>query len=247
MNLFAKLIDIIYPPKCPICRVFLQKNYLSSGSKRRPFCHACYSDFHKITSPLCPICGRTFGSGIPEDHRCEDCLRSPPFFDALRAPYVYNGAIMKAIHRFKYGAESSVADSLGPLLAEFAQRWAREWDDIITIPVPLHPKRLRERGFNQSLLLARHVAGTRGSQPDFLSLRRVRHTRPQTGLKKEERRKNVQGAFHLNNADAFKGKKTLLVDDVATTGNTLNECARMLREAGASKVFCLTLVRTGDF
>ena len=113
------------------------------------------------------------------------------------------------------------------------------------MPVPLHLKRLRQRGFNQSLLLARHVADRLQCELDFLSLRRVRYTLPQTGLGKDERRKNVRGAFHLKDPEIVKGKTVLLVDDVATTGNTLNECSRVLKKAGCNEVFCLVLARAG--
>ena len=112
------------------------------------------------------------------------------------------------------------------------------------MPVPLHPKRLRERSFNQSLLLARHVARRLGFELDFLSLRRVRYTQPQTGLKKDQRRKNVRKAFDLKAPDVVKGRDVILVDDVTTTGNTLNECARVLKRSGAKNVFCVTLART---
>lgn len=111
------------------------------------------------------------------------------------------------------------------------------------MPVPLHPKRVRERGFNQSLLLARYVARGLKSDLDFLSLKRVRYTLPQTRLAKKERQRNVRGAFQLKTRDAVKGKTILLVDDVFTTGNTMNECARILKQGGSGKVFCVSLAR----
>jgi ComF family protein len=116
--------------------------------------------------------------------------------------------------------------------------------DFLTVPVPLHIRRLRERGFNQSLLLAKVVATDLGTQLDYLSLVRIRHTRAQTGLRKEERRKNVKDAFSVIYPEIIKGKKILLVDDVFTTGYTLNECARTLKKSGAMVVICLTLART---
>jgi ComF family protein len=149
---------------------------------------------------------------------------------------------MTAVHELKYGARSQVALSLGPLLANFAKQWLPSQVGM-TMPVPLHPKRLRERGFNQSLLLAKPVAGVLGTQLDFLSLRRVKSTQPQTGLGKAERRKNVRRAFEVANPAAINEKTILLVDDVATTGNTLNECARVLRRAGSKKVFCVVFAR----
>jgi ComF family protein len=180
-----------------------------------------------------------------EDHLCEDCLRKRPFYEAAWAPYRYEGAILKGIHRLKYGSKGFLADALGPLLSQFATERIDGSPSVLIMPVPLHPKRLRERGFNQSLLLARHVSGCLHIDLDFLSLRRVRYTPPQASLAKKERLQNVQGAFELKNSDAVKGRSILLVDDVVTTGNTLNECARILRKAGAEKVFGLSLARTG--
>ena len=238
-SLFLKLINIIYPPRCPICQKFLN-NGIS-------FCQDCSSKFQKITSPFCTICGTPFISDVEEDHVCENCLRKRPSYEVARAPYLYEGVLMTAIHKFKYGAKSFLANSLGLLLAEFAESWVKESENLLTIPVPLHPKRLRERGFNQSLLLARHVTIQLDTELDFLSLRRVRYTSPQTGLKKEERLKNVRGAFQLVNPKTVKKKNILLVDDVATTGNTLNECARVLKRSGCKKVLCLVLARTGRF
>jgi ComF family protein len=151
---------------------------------------------------------------------------------------------MEAIHQFKYAGKSHLAGSLGLLLTSFAKRWADGAHGYLMMPVPLHPRRLRERGFNQSLLLARYAAPLLDAELDFLSLRRIRYTQPQTGLKSEERRKNVRRAFHIVDRKVVKGRTILLVDDVTTTGNTLNECARTLKRAGSKKVLCLTLART---
>jgi ComF family protein len=114
---------------------------------------------------------------------------------------------------------------------------------FLTMPVPLHLKRLRERGFNQSLLLAKHIATGINGELDFLSLTRTKYTLPQTTLSKKERLKNVQNTFFLRTSDAVKKKNILLVDDVATTGNTLNECAKVLSLGGAKAVFCVTLAK----
>ena len=244
MNLLNRLIDIIYPPRCPICMKFFR----NSGSTNHDisFCRSCYGDFRRITSPLCPVCGTPFASKAQDDHLCENCLRKRPFYEATGTPYLYEGTIMTAIHQFKYGEKSFLGDPLGTLLARFAEEWVPRSGNLLTMPVPLHPKRLRQRGFNQSLLLARHVARRLDTELDFLSLRRVRYTPPQMGLKKEERRKNVRRAFGLQKAEVVEGKTVLLVDDVATTGNTLSECARVLKKAGCDKVLCLVVARTGN-
>lgn len=202
------------------------------------------ADFHAIASPMCPVCGRPFSSGAAEDHLCEDCLRKRPFYHAAWAPYHYEGAILKAVHRLKYGCKDFAAKGLGPLLARFAAARLEDLQGLVVMPVPLHPRRLRERGFNQSLLLARHVSQSLSAELDFLSLRRVRYTQPQARLSKEERGKNVRGAFQLRHDAVIRGRPILLVDDVVTTGNTINECARILRKGGAQKIYGLSLART---
>lgn len=153
---------------------------------------------------------------------------------------------MEAIQRFKYNSETHLTSSLGALLSSFAREQIPNPTaaGFLTIPVPLHKLRLKERGFNQSLLLAKILAADLGIQLDYLSLTRKRHTRAQTGLKKEERKKNVKDAFSVIYPDIIKDKKILLVDDVFTTGHTLNECARTLKKSKAVFVACLTLART---
>lgn len=152
---------------------------------------------------------------------------------------------MTAIHQCKYGRKSHLAETLGPLLATFSRTWLNHLNSPLIMPIPLHPVRLRERGFNQSLLLARFVMSALDAELDFLTLRRIRYTQPQTGLKRDERRKNVRRAFGVVDGEALEGRSIILVDDVATTGNTLNECARVLKRAGAKRVFGLVLARTG--
>jgi ComF family protein len=244
MKLFQPLIDLIYPPRCAICGEFLWKGRAKEDHEELLFGRPCFDGFSQITSPLCTVCGRPFVSRVGEDHACEDCLRKAPSCDMVRAPYLYEGGMMEAIHQFKYSGRSHLAHSLGPLLTSFVKTWLDRTADCVTMPVPLHPKRLRERGFNQSLLLARHVASRLGTGLDFLSLTRIRYTQPQTGLKSEERRRNVRKAFEVKDKEAVKGRSILLVDDVTTTGNTLNECARVLKRAGAEHVFGLVLART---
>lgn len=243
MSAFTSLLDIIYPPRCSICGEFLSKNRFVED----PFCQGCANGFTPLVSPICPICSTPFSSGVETDHFCEDCLRNRPEYEEICAPYLYEGTVLEAIHRFKYGAKVRLGKILGRHLERFAETRIRKTENLLTVPVPLHGKRLRERGFNQSLLLARHVARRLKTGLDYLSVRRLRYTLPQTGLGKKGRRKNVRAAFRVVTPDAVKGKTVLLVDDVATTGNTLNECAGALKRAGCEKVICLVLAKAGRF
>jgi len=243
VNVLKQLTQIIYPPRCVICGDFLWQAPFDAGDLPNSICRECTLGFSPINAPFCTICGMPFGSDRIENHPCEDCLRTKPFFQAAYAPYRYEGPILGAVKRIKYGQKTFVADAVGPLLAEFVKTRFMPLEPFLTMPVPLHPKRLRERGFNQSLLLAKHIATGINGELDFLSLTRTKYTIPQTTLSKKERRKNVQNAFFLRTPDAVKKKNILLVDDVATTGNTLNECARVLTLGGAKAVFCVTLAK----
>ena len=244
MKALKSLIDLIYPPRCLICQAFLQDQNTVQGGQDIPFCQTCFKEFTPIKSPICSLCGRPFSDGTEQDRICEECLRKRPSYDIARAPYLYDGALMTAIHELKYAQRSHLADPLGSLLDSFAQTWIAELKGSLIMPVPLHPKRLRARGFNQSLLLARCVASKTDSDLDFLSLRRTKFTKPQTGLSSEERKRNVRKAFEVVKRELVKGRTILLVDDVATTGSTLNECAKALKRAGADSVLCLVLART---
>ncbi len=245
MKVFSQLLDIIYPAHCPLCGRFV-----SSGENRchpHQVCESCQNSLTPITHPLCTICGMPFPALSGPDHPCENCLRKMPSYDTMRAPYLYAGPLMNAIQRFKYNSETHLASPLGGLLSTFARTLLPHPEEFVTVPVPLHKHRLRERGFNQSLLLAKAVASELRTTLDYLSLIRKRDTRSQTGLKRKERRRNVANAFSVTSAMIFKGTRVLLVDDVLTTGYTLNECARTLKKSGSLEVICLALARTvGD-
>jgi ComF family protein len=185
-----------------------------------------------------------FNSLSGEDHTCGGCLADIRHFRKARAFGVYNGSLMAAIHRLKYGGKTSLSKPLGALAKEtFYQFWEAGSIDLL-LPVPLHIKRLRERGFNQAHLVNKKWAGPEGVPFDGLTLSRNRWTEPQTSLTRAERRKNVKGAFSVRHPNKAKGRRILLVDDVFTTGATVNECSRVLMKAGAESVDVLTLART---
>ena len=242
MKLLSQLIDIIYPPRCYICNRFLHHNESISPSFH--LCNNCISQLTPITHPMCTICGLPFPNSTGSDHLCENCLRKRPWYDSFRSPYVYSGPLMESIQKFKYNTETQLMYSFGLLLSSFAKEWIPNPKDFVIVPVPLHKRRLKERGFNQSLLLAKVLATDLGNQLDYLSLIRKRYTQAQTGLKREARRRNVKDAFTIIEPGNIKDKKILLVDDVFTTGHTLNECARILKKSGAKNVICIALART---
>jgi ComF family protein len=192
---------------------------------------------------MCSRCGLPFISGAGEDHTCSECITERKYFRKARAFGIYQGTLMEAIHRLKYGRKTSLSKPLSALAKDtFYQFWDDSSIDLL-LPVPLHIKRLRERGFNQAHLVNKKWARLEGIPFDGLTLSRSRWTEPQTSLTRAERRKNVKGAFSLRHPDKVKGLRILLVDDVFTTGATVNECARVLMKAGAEYVDVLTLAR----
>ncbi len=197
-----------------------------------------------MTGPVCPSCGRQIGS--PEalshspDHRCLACRRTPPVFDQALAIGYFEGSLREAIHQFKYRPCRALG---GPLALWMAKNIRPVGGIDCVVPVPLHISRLRHRGFNQALLLAHGISEAFSLSLSYDNLKRVRPTRPQVELPGDERIKNVAGAFALMRPQEMKGKDIILVDDVFTTGATMNECARVLKDSGASRVTALTLAR----
>ena len=172
-----------------------------------------------------------------------------PYFLQARAWACYPTAeaedhpLRGVIQRFKYGRKVSVGKPLGRLMARGCRQYFSEVSLDLILPVPLHPKRLRWRGFNQAAIFAREVGYSWRLPMDPFVLLRSRETAPQTDLTEEGRRKNVRGAFSLALAGAVQGKRILLVDDVYTSGATINECSRVLVRGGAKEVHVLTLAR----
>ncbi|MDQ5988648.1 MAG: hypothetical protein CSYNP_04409 [Syntrophus sp. SKADARSKE-3] len=177
------------------------------------------------------------------DHLCGECINHKPAFSMARSVGQYKAALLEAIHHFKYGGKTAVGESMGRMMAAHPFPAINARDYSLIVPVPLHPKKLRERGFNQSAILAKALSGQYAIRIDFMSLRRLHYTEPQVGLGSKERERNVRKAFAVDKPDKVEGERILLVDDVYTTGSTLRECARCLMDAGAERVAALTLAR----
>ncbi len=232
-TLAAALLNVLFPPVCQLCE---------GDIKTGPLCKGCSGTFteHLLRGPLCTLCGEPFTTRSGPDHQCGDCIIERMPFSMARSAYIYKSAVLTAIHRFKYNGKTALAHPLGQLLAAKATELPVTPD--IIVPVPLHEKRLRSRGFNQSLLLAEEIKKHIDAELDYLNLQRTIYTKPQINLKADARERNVAGAFRLKNSAPFKGKKVLLIDDVFTTGATIRECSKILKRAGA-EVFALTLAR----
>jgi ComF family protein len=209
------------------------------------FCPDCRLGYGPLTAPLCPRCGRYYPDRRESGHLCQECQQDPGPIAEARAAGLHGGPLKAAIQSLKYRGKLQLAAPLGSLLEAARQtHWpAGGWG--VVLAVPLHPRRLRQRGFNQVDLLIRR--GWRSAEavavhrPGILVRRRA--TPPQAGRDRAARRRNIRGAFQVTDPAAVEGRRILLVDDVLTTGATAEECARALLAAGAWRVDLLTLSR----
>jgi ComF family protein len=264
----------VFPSKCLVCNAFYQiperNRYRISainiaGERARPFsiraqaqkslanclCPGCLTDLILVESPLCTGCGIPFAGRQGADHYCGACLASGNRSGIARAPLVYDKFMSEVIHSFKYRGKIQLAEPLSELLlTAFMFFWDIDAIDII-LPVPLHPSRLRQRGFNQAYLLignwprlaVRHAGDLSRIQIERELLIRTTPTVPQSALGRDQRAENIKGAFDLAHKETVQEKNILLIDDVYTTGATVNECGRLLLKCGARKVDVLTLAR----
>jgi ComF family protein len=244
-SLFATL----FPSDCRLCGSPLV------NISRLPVCLECLSAMRPIAGGVCSICGERLVSphafsGAQGEPCCGLCRRLTPPFTKAAAYGSYVGGLRDLLHLLKYEQVRPAANVLGRMLAEAMARLERSFGPgaIVVVPVPLHARKLRQRGFNQSELIARAALKLRPS-PDRLTLnphvlQRRRETQSQTGLSSHQRRENVRGAFAVVKPAEVAHRKVLLVDDVFTTGTTVSECARILRRAGASAIYVATVART---
>lgn len=232
----SSLLELCFPRVCAGCGKI---NVLDAGF----WCRHCREELTIIGSPFCPRCGRPF-QNAPEssDHLCGECMESAFHFDTARSAVLHTGIVRDRIHQYKFGGRLYWIPAFVELCESTCARWHLEPLDLI-MPVPLHLKRLKERGFNQSGLLAKELGRRLNVRVSFDSLVRSIWTQPQTRLNREDRLKNVRGAFEVTNPVTVRNGRILVVDDVFTTGETLSECARTLKKAGAAEVHALTITR----
>jgi ComF family protein len=215
----ALALDFVLPPTCGVC-----------GTAGSFLCARCRAALPVAAPPRCRRCWR-----IGDRPVCAACRDSP--LAGARSAYVFDGGARALVHALKYDSMRALAAPMGELLADAFE--ADPFPVDLVLPVPLHGRRQRRRGFNQSELLGRAVARRASLELDITSLRRVRNTAPQVQVRDPRRRaQNVQGAFRCD--ERVNGRRVLLVDDVLTTGVTLRECARTLRRSGAASVWALT-------
>ena len=235
LNPLPALGSLFYPPICVVCFGTVEGiEYL---------CPNCLGRAPRIVPPFCAKCSEPFLGAITQTFSCANCEHRTLHFDAAVAAYRSRGLVRQLVHDFKYGRQRHLRYPLAEWLGETlndARLRSRRFDLIV--PVPLHPARERERGFNQATLIAELLAN-RLSLPLRPVLERIRYTTTQTAYDRAERMENLQDAFRLRKNRDVRGLRVLLIDDVLTTGSTLSECARVLKAAGAISVHAATAAR----
>lgn len=229
---------MLFPPKCLVCD---EKIYAHGA---QGICSFCCNKVVYVHSPLCLICGRTFEAFGDEDHICEKCLRTEPPYCLARAVTIYADPVNTLLHRLKYKFDTSAV----PPLLKIAQSFdfsPFETCNII-IPVPLHPRRLKKRGLNHALILARLFFPNKKEFIQSNILLRTLDTISQTRLNGVARRENLRSAFSVRNKKLIENASVCLVDDILTTGTTVIECSKALKEAGAVEVRVLTMARVEE-
>lgn len=230
------IVNLLLPMYCKQCgvRLLTEENNF--------FCPDCWESVMRIERPFCTLCGKPHqkmvGLGSAANFPCADCRDKPNrYLRRVWGAVQYDGAISLGIRLFKFQGKLGLLEPLAALMVDFARREMDPDQYDCIVPVPLYKTRKRERGFNQSMLLAEILARDvfTGAVLDGTSLKRIRPTRAQSRLKTEERAPNVRGAFAVP-GNTLKGKRVLLIDDVITTGDTITECAKTLRRAGAAEV-----------
>jgi competence protein ComFC len=238
---FARALDTLYPAHCTLCEVELDHG--------RALCDACGDDLPRLNEPFCASCGEAFPGKIDGPFECPNCAGMKFAFEFARPTMIRETRTLEMIHRLKYQRQIHLADELATLAAEafrdprFERALAESWP---LVPVPLHHSRLRQRHFNQAGEIA-HGLSARTGLPVLCALKRLRRTDTQTLLGRKQRMENLRGAFSVTRHAArwLDGgpRGALLVDDVLTTGSTVNECAKTLLKAGFTRVQVVTVMR----
>jgi competence protein ComFC len=228
------VVNLCYPPACVSCHRSLDQGWL---------CGDCLESAVRIKAPFCQICSRPYSGKFGAPFACPDCEDHPPAFDCVATHYQATGIVRDLIHRFKYSGEFHLRNLLVNWLEETLSDPRLTTDPFDgLVPVPLHPTRIRERGYDQISALV-GLLHKRSGKPVWSCLRRSRYTESQTRFSRKERLRNLQNAFELRKGSTVLGKRLLLVDDVLTTGSTLDECARVLKGHGAKSVRAVTVAR----
>ena len=233
------LMAFLLPAECQICKEEL------APLNQTFVCRRCWSKIEWITPPYCQQCARPLSGSLNSSfQKCGGCLQNPPNFERSFIPTLYRGVMVEVIKLLKYKGKTGVMSGLLRIIEEYLRKNSISlYHFDLVIPVPLHRKRLKERGFNQAELIARVIANYFHLPLINHCLKRIRPTQTQTHLRKSERIKNIKRAFRTSSETLLKKRKVLLVDDVYTTGVTANQAAGVLKRAGVDKIYLFALAR----
>lgn len=232
-------MESVHPPVTKLKRIALDLLFpqwcIGCGREGNYICDSCRQALPRILPPICPRCGKPQSDGM----LCPACGDGSSGIDGIRSPFLFDGVIRQAVHELKYRNIRALVEPMGELLFDYILE--NPVPGEVLVPVPLHRKRLRERGYNQSALLAKQMGKLTGmAVVDDCLIRRL-HTPPQARTTNiEERRTNVTNAFSCSGRE-LEGKQVILIDDVTTSGTTLNICAETLKESGATSVWGLVM------
>ncbi len=229
--------NVVFPLRCIICEEDINQY------ETIPLCREHRGKIILIKQPFCDICGKQMVSQESMEMICRDCRREKWHFDRAFSATIYSDEMRELVHFYKYRMRHYMATPFADLMVEFMQKHIDYQEIDFVVPVPLHWRRYMFRGFNQAYEIIRHLTRKFPLTVSRGNLRRIRHTLPQVILTPDQRKENIKDAFKAIRPEEFKGKKILLVDDVFTTGSTMNECARALKEAGAEEVIGFTLTQ----
>jgi ComF family protein len=237
------VLSLLIPGACRICDLPLEE------ATRLPICPGCLNSFQRLREPLCHVCGRPLGPWVtlgPEAPRCQLCRREFYAFNLARSFALYDAAMARAIVQLKYEAIYSLGDWFATRLEELVRRAPEALEADVIVPVPLHPSRLRERGYNQAEVIARPLARGLGLPFRNALLMRIKPRPDKSKLTRKERWTTVRGAYAPSPGARIDNLRVMLVDDVFTSGATLDACSRALRQAGAKQVVGLTVARVAE-
>lgn len=228
MKLLEKCLGMLYPQTCCFC----------GQITKTAICPKCHENITYIKDPRCKRCGKPLA--IEEQGLCYDCKHYKHFFDQGKSLWLHQGVVRKSIYQFKYHNKRIYAHAYGKELYRMYGHQIRLWEIDSIIPVPLHRKRRRKRGYNQAEVIANVLGKLSGIPVESKAVIRVRYTKPQKELNHEERKQNLEHAFAIK--EGWKVPcNVLILDDIYTTGNTIDQIAKLLKEKGAKKVFFLTI------
>jgi len=230
-TIFEIIINVVFPPRCPMC------DRVITVSDKGKLCRKCESEVITLDDQICMKCGRKIAD--TREEYCISCKSRRHVFSQGKVMFSYDGCVRNSLHRFKYANRKEYAQYYGEKAAERYGDWIRQKEIGLIVPVPMHKKKKNFRGYNQAEVFARCLSDKTGI-PYTTEVKRVKNTKPQSGMNETERKNNLQNAFKIS-TNVVKYKRILLVDDIYTTGSTVDELARVLIQEQAYEIFVLCI------